>query len=463
MALFFLFSFVFTFTAYSRDRKPAAEVLTADLPFIPRHVGYFFAGHELVYYAGNQRQLVFINNSFKKTGYYSFSGDVSAFDFADINRDGLDDLIEFSDDRVFAVYQKSVGVFGTKKLIVEGDFFAPSRVQHIEEMPLGYDFDHDGDFDLLLPAVGHFQFFENDSGEFTLKKRLSFEHRSRFTDRFWKNSDLRSNYIKSTTYIPRLYFYDLNGDGVTDAYCRVKSNVYYYTSRKNNDGSIEALSRFRLKNYPVSLASEYASLSQVDDLDMDGKPDLIFSVIKGLGLKIRTEVHIFWGGEDLPDAKKHTQLLQKGGFFAPFVVHTPFKKYLMIPTMDLGVSFFATYIIRSRLPVSAILYDIKNRELVEKDYYSLSFEVEGNLLPGFTSGDFDKDDHSDFALGHTLDSLQIYRGNKEMSEELWQTVKVPSYGIFKKVERRGEKDQLLIYLPQSIKKYDRKKLYLLKF
>ncbi|MDH5717147.1 MAG: VCBS repeat-containing protein [Spirochaetia bacterium] len=440
-----------------------AHVFETTLSFIPETAGSFFSGEDNSYFAVFERTITILNKDFIISSAIRFSKNISAFDFGDINGDGYDDLIEFGPEGVFVRYQNNNSNFiKREKINIKEYFFAPYYTVNVERITLGADIDNDKDFDLILPGVGKFYFFENNLGRYIKKSVMPFDFISKFSDRVWKNSDRRSNTVRAQSFIPRLYFKDLNNDTILDAYCRTENKVYFYLSQlqKNN---IMPFNQTILRVFPVELSEVYASYVEVDDLNNDNNPDLIFSIIKGLGLKIRTEIFVFWGKNFIPDSSNKTFFIQQGGFFSPLVASFNMKKKLIIPTIDPGVTFFINYIVRRKILINAAFLSIENKQIVEENNVSLSFDAEGSLFPGFTTGDFNADSNTDFVLGHTLREMAIYKGDNSHDVEFWQNINVPSYGILKTVTNPAGKDELIIFLPQVLEEYDRKKIFLVRF
>ena len=464
LILVFFFIFLLFQVKDPRASSSKSKVLEASLPFVPQTTGNFFSQDENSYYALFEKKMFLLDADFKIKSSLVFARDVSAFDFGDINGDKMDDLIELSVNGIYVRYQMNPAVFGGRtKLPINENLFVPYNAIDLERLSLGYDIDNDSDFDLILPGIGRMFYYENNKSRWVKQKELPFEFKSKFSDRVWKNSDRRSNTITAKSYVPRIYFKDINNDGIIDAFCRVETAIYFYTSRKISATQTKAFANIAIKVFPVELEDVYASFFEVADLDNDGHFELIFSIIKGLGLKIRTEIFVFKGENYLPNPKKKIFYEQPGGFFAPLVVQFKSKPMLIIPTINPGVGFFINYIVRRKLSISAVFLNIVNSKIEEETSVSLSFDVEGNLFPGFTVGDYDNDSYSDFILGHQLKEIEIYRGNDDLDVDSWMTLSLPGYGILKTVKSPSNRDELLIYLPQLIKEYDRKKIYLIRF
>ncbi len=441
------------------------QVLSENLNIVPNQAGTIRMGSVTWYYASAGHSIEILDERFKLRRSIYVPSDVAGYEFADLDGDGYDDLIELSQQAVFVRAARQNVVFAERRLLLSGAFALPPFANDIESLTLAADFDGDGRLDLFLPkANGTYGMYLQGEDGFTMLKQFPYRLQGSFSDRVWKNSDVRGNSLRSVTTLPRAYFRDLNNDGLPDVYFRVESSLHYL--RSNPDVSMPGLSRAlalqKIVVYPVSLDEIYASLAEITDLDSDGHPDLIFSVVKGLGLNIRTEISIFWGNDGLPSANLKTFHNQAGAFFPPLVLNLKDKRALLVPVIQPGVAFFASYVVRSKVTVTALFFKLADRELTEVSSYEVTFSALGTLFPGFNTGDFDGDGITDFVFGRNLQELQVFRGNEKFNAHEMARFNLPSYGILKKVPRSTH-DDLLLYLPQDIRSYDRSKIFLIKF
>ncbi|MCS6971729.1 MAG: VCBS repeat-containing protein, partial [Leptospiraceae bacterium] len=209
-----------------------------ELPFIPEMGGVFRVGTAHWFYVGRGKNLQIFDNSLNPRQLVFLSIDTAAIDFADIDSDGAEDLIELAQLQV-NVRRFRNGVFSQPETIIRERLVFPIYVDNLEQSALCADFDRDGFTDFFLPAEGKFFAYRNENGvKFTRIAILPYQPRGSFTNRLWQNSDLMSNAIRSTVIIPQPFFIDFNRDGVLDAAARVDEKVYYFLSR-TTDGAVK--------------------------------------------------------------------------------------------------------------------------------------------------------------------------------------------------------------------------------
>lgn len=462
LKIFLLFYFILN-VSYASEY----HVLEADLNFYPHYAGFFKSGKSIQYYIFGARNFVVLNNQFQTGQYIYLNATTTSIDIGDMNSDGYDDLIEVSRSDISVRHQSDKGIFLQPVKIISGFFMAPSGVQFVEQVNIAEDINKDGFSDLIIPSDYSYSYYQNNKKGYNKGKDIECPYESTFSNRYWKNSDLKSNRISVKTYVPSTYFKDLNNDGVQDLYCRYKNLVYYYISGQDESGSIIPFLQRIIKSYPIDLQGEYATDFFLEDMDSDGHIDAVFSVVSGLGLKIKTDVQIFWGKADLPDSSQYEKYTETGGFFTPLVLDNLKEKQLLIPTMNLGVSFFLSYILEKKMLIKGNIYSMMDAEHPRKftkiSDHALSFSAADNLFPGFTTGDFNNDGFSDIALADDYQEIILHYGDAHMKGKKTLSLTLPGYGIIYTIPRPKESPEMLIYLPQKVPGYNSLKVYLVRF
>lgn len=441
------------------------EVLKETLQESPRRTGAInLVNGDRLYFSSGNFSLEILSQNFKKIGILRFNRKIAAFSVCDLHNDGTLHVLTLERDNI-SDYIWDGKKFSRPKVLLEGEFLAPLFLRYVENIDLGGDIDNDGDYDLILPEIsGNYGIYKNNGESFELIRTLPFQGNGIFTDRLWKNSEQRSNYIKAEVRIPKFVLLDFNNDGLIDISFRERANVNYYLTRP---GKEEAEPNFFIRRrsvyYPVNFNSLYNEASDFADLDGDGDYDLMISVVKGLGLNIHSEVHIFWNDGTVPQVKGHISEDIAGGFFSAFPVSANGKTFLLMPVADVGMNFFFNYIVQRKIIINAAFYQATKTSLEKVQDYNVSFHSEGMLFPGFSIYDFDQDGYSDFALGHKIETLNIYEGNEKMKKSKELEINVPSYGIIRSLPPYKGRGEAVIYLPQTIPGYNVKDVYLLRF
>ena len=436
-----------------------AKVLSTDVGFIPEMAGSLRTQHGSLFFVGREKLLVFLNEELHIVTRLAILNETAAIDFADINGDGNDDLIEFTQRCIFVRFYKK-NQFGTPQIAVENKFSVPLYVNNLEQTIISVDFDRDGFSDLFIPAEGKFLVYQNlQNGKFKLIQELPFAPKGSFTNRLWQNSDLSSNSIRSTVIIPQPIFLDFNHDHIVDAAARIDDRIYFFLSDpKIKKPFVDSI----LRIYPFDLQDIYVSFAEFADLDGDDQYDLIFSAVRGLGLNIRSEIKIFRGENFIPDPKRSTTHQFKGGVYSPLIIDKRKTKLLILPSVDTGITFFINYVLRSSVTLTLLLLDPFEPQKNPLSSTKLRFSSKDTSLPGFAYADFNADGYTDFALGVDPETIAIYAGNEDFSKDEALRISAPAYSIYKTIHLKDGSSALFIFMTPKSKTEKKTVVYLAK-
>ncbi|MBX3722201.1 MAG: VCBS repeat-containing protein [Turneriella sp.] len=462
--------FLWAFLISSSTILAEAPVLSVDVGFVPEMGGSFKARAEGTtqrnfFYVGREKRLVILDDTLKILQTIHLLNETAAIDFADLNGDQNDDLIEMTQNGIF---KRSLvaGKFGEAERIIHDKLALPLYVDNLEQSRLTLDYDRDGFTDFFLPAEGKFLVYHNDGGKkFTREKILPYQPRGSFTNRLWQNSDLPSNSIRSSVIIPQPAFLDFNNDGILDAAARVDERIYYFLSQpapqnSGKPGIIQPFAETILKIYPMPQEDIYVAYSEFVDFDGDGNLDLVYSAVKGLGLNIRVDMKVFKGVKSIPDPAKPIEHSVKGGVFSPLVASMKKRRLLLLPTVDTGLGFFINYIIRSKVSLTLQLIDPIATKDNPLEKTTLTFDSKESAVPGFTYGDFNNDGQTDFVLGTEFNGITVFGGNDDFSKKEIAKINAPAYGIFKAVTNADKSHALFIFMTQKSKADKKTAVYL---
>jgi hypothetical protein len=460
-AITVFFFIILNFQYLFASEKP--QILEADINHYPRLGGDFKSGKQTFYYIIGNRNISILNDKFVVVSSINASPGVSVVDFGDVNGDSYDDLLELRRTEILVRYQRANGNFEKPLKLVSGYFISPPGTQNLEQFTFSHDLNHDGYSELIVAADNNYEFYENNGGILSKKGNLDCPYESSYSDRYWSNSDIRASRVVSKTTIPSVNFKDINRDGVDDLFCRFKTIVYYYMSGEVK-GALNPFQSRVIQTYPADLSREYASSFKLEDMDSDGYFDAVFSIVSGLGIKVKTEVYIFWGKNGIPDSSNPFRWTEQGGIFTPLFLDIPGKKQLLLASLRINVQFFLSYLVEKKINLDGNIYNFgKDRTMKKVAVHEISFPVIDNYYPGFTLGDFNHDGYSDVAISNDPQEILIHFGSESMSGKNKLLIPLMGYGIMKTAVRRDGKNEILIYLPQKIKEFNPKKIYLVKF
>ncbi|GEM_PF-2974803 len=438
------------------------ETREVRLSLVPRRAGSVDTENTRWYFAASGNAIQIITDAFEPLGSTSLPSRTAAYFLGSLDKQTLS-LFEFSGTELRA-RDWNGRYFGQPRILARNSFAPPPNLYYAEWIDFSSDFDLDGDPDFILPhADGKYVIYENRDGELVILKEIPVNAPGTFSDRLWKNSEQRSNTIKTTREIPRIQTVDINGDGYMDLSFREKEVCTMYMtepgSSRNPPEYFKNRTSFVL---PVNFSSLYNQFSELSDLDGDGDLDLLLSLVKGLGLEIRTEIHIFWNEGHGPSPYFHTSQNFKGGFFSAFPVLGGNKAHLMLPMADINVNFFAGYILQRKIGINVTFLSPKISGIERSTAYPFTFFSEGMQFPAFAMADLNQDGNSDFLAGTTPRQLLLYPGNSEMRKEKPFELNIPSYGLLRPLPVRGDYGEVLAYMPEKIADLPRDRLYLIR-
>lgn len=404
----------------------------------------------------------------------------SVFDVADLNGDGNDDICFFDGERIWVYLQNAKGRFRPdKKYGLRLRSLMPGSASRLNRLRILFDLNKDGYPELIFPGIRHYLVYSNQKGSLKLAQKVRAKFVTSVSDRIWKNSDIRATELRGKIYLPKLTEIDLNRDGYPDFYTVYRKKLSLYL----NDGKGK-LGRRRQVYFPVDLENLYGSHAFLKRIDGDPWPEAVYTVIKGSGVDIRARNYIFRGRENFRfDKRKPLTYEEPGGFFYPLTPRIDGKNLFISPKIDIGLSFVVSYLVQGKLRIRINQLEMKHSpagpdekdqagkktgaRIEKRSSYVLSYEVAGNLLPGFAQGDFDGDGNEEFAVGQEPELIKIYKARDGVfRSEAEGEIIGQGYGIFRALDLdQNGRDDLLIVYPYDHKElgYSQQKMTLLFF
>jgi len=420
----------------------------------------------LVYYIGNRgdgnpdkRLAVFKSNDgvhYDPNPYQTISIDpgTGSIDVADLDNDGLDDIVVSAGPELKIYPQKSNAPdMQSPGTVLRVSCNLPYSRTQLFRFHLVRDLNHDGRGDILVPVMGGFALLLQDpSGR--------FPHEPTQILPLGYSSTMREygGRIHIEYRIPAPTQLDFTGDGVSDLVF-ADGNLFHFFPFEPAPGVYGAPKTVKIRLEQTAFGRLH---SEVDDVDSDGIPDIL--IMRVAGKKILTnEFYLFRGRPGLSYGDKEDQrMIRKGSAETPVIVDLSGdqRKELITSTVNVGLSLFVDYFMRNRVGVDISVYRIVDKIYEEKParverIYFRTEEEEG--VPGSERGDFNGDGLDDFALATHPDKLSFYAADPKvlLRADPACEVEVPSYGKFSVEDINGDgRDDIAIFYPVEKRKGD---------
>ena len=408
-------------------------------------------GRMLLVNSGRRFFFYSLNGKPELAGKFQAPQHASLFDIADIDADGMDDLCVYTGAQLECYRQAGPARFVPMQS-VKIKSLLPAGSGSLSRIRIFFDLNNDGYADIVFPGVNRYLVYLSRHGEFAAPYHLPVPFDASVSDRFWKNSDLRTGEIKGKLFIPKVLPADLDGDGFLDFYSYYDDLLMLL--RNDGNGRLSILRRISL---PVSAANSYASAVTMGKIDADAHVDALLTVIRGSGTDIRAHNYFFFGSSlGSLDTKRYITYREDGGFFFPVEANTAAGKVFLQPKIDIGLGFVLSYLVQNRLQIriNQVQADPGSYRILASNV--LSYQVAEGLMPGFEGGDFDGDGYDEFAVGITPNLLHIYKAEGGVfSEKPQSVIDCQAYGILRKTDLNGDnRDDLVIVYPYANEKLD---------
>ena len=419
-------------------------------------VGELAVGYTELSGAGKPRKSVAVFNARGKSSYGPAPGmviplpaDVGTIDFGDVSGDGRPDLVVSRPGTLEAFLLKGDGTFATTPVpVLKGAFILPHSRTGLFSFCLFRDMDNDGRPDLLLPTLNGYDLYSpNEHGIYPAKPSQSFQlgygtRESEDLDRYFLGVEHR---------IPLPTRLDINGDGRLDVAFADGSSVTFFTF----DPQTGSYGAARTVELPVRHEAIQYVVSEVNDFDVDGNPDIVVHRVFSRKVSLDIDSLFFRGKPGLTFGSKEDFKLSG-------------EREIILPRFmdleDAGARDFVTF--SQRLSLNAIMdYFIRNRVTVDvaihpnrKGEFSKSPDVvrkvslkldEDEGRPAAASGDFNGDGKDDLIYTPNAGTLNymLATGKERIPDSPTLSRDVPSFGklVVEDVNRDGKDDVVILY------------------
>ncbi|MCP4642387.1 MAG: VCBS repeat-containing protein [bacterium] len=250
-----------------------------------------------------------------------------------------------------------------------------------------------------------------------------------------------------TTKMPAHYAFDMEGS---------PAKALAFLSDEHADFAYgNGWTKYKRFAVPGNLGEKWDSSAAMEDLNADGLPDLIVTQIQGtINMQVVTKVYHATGpmtySED-PSGSFET----KGSFSAPIVedVDGDGKSDLVFITIPWGVRFFMNLFIFQKLGVGLEIFLHHDDGYGAKPDFESSISIDapdGREQSAHVLGDFNGDGRADIAFGSGPDLMNVHTGSKDrfISSKPWCSFAVPAFGIaFKERLNDNDADDIVLFHP----------------
>ncbi len=326
----------------------------------------------------------------------------------------------------------------TKKSITPLSSILPVDLREPRFLPkTAHDLNEDGIDEWLIPAAQGFTIHNAD--------KLLHEVRCDTVSRLQAIES--SGALIITHNAPAIHVFDLP-DGGGHAIAFLTDEYADFAFGPN----FEKHARFKV---PVNVADKWDTMAQLHDITNNGLPDLVVTQTQGtINLKVQTQIYLAeepFVYPDTPSASFDT----KGSFAMPMLIDVNGDEYADLVTIKIpfGVTFFANLLLRQKLKFKVDAHMFENGGFAEEPDISSNMTIDapdGREQAAYTLGDFDADGRLDVALGSGGNRLRIHRGEagKLMSSDPWQTLDVSPIGTARALDlNHSGGDDLIIFHP----------------
>ncbi|HPQ67860.1 MAG TPA: VCBS repeat-containing protein [bacterium] len=439
-----------------------AEVVTADLDsdgFTDLLVSYRFGAPP----DAQARLAIFLGTAQGYTGApdmdFAAPADACVFDLADLDGDGIDEVILFRKWSVQYVKLTDEGAQSPQTLIKMGSgiLFPPYNGQLPYEN-LVRDWSGDGKIAVALPDYGALRMFRpDDEGKMVAAETLTVPLRSWIDTHGLQPPGMPDYTISSTVRFPMIFAGARQNE--RDLFLARGESLWLYRG---------AAGRFATKGQkftlPILTPAERAQenmnvLTLIDDIDGDGRVDAMINKFGGGLTNFSSEVHIHRGIEG-GFAAKPGFTLTASGYMAGlrfWDIDGDGRKEMGMPTAEIGLVQLARMFLSKKVKVDVKLFACRGpvgpQMYAEKPTISknvtLDLNTDNGHLIGFVpsfEGDFDGDGKPDFFMAHE-DGFGVWRnqGNMRIAAEpfLTQTLAPPQEYRLEYLDNDKKSDLLL--------------------
>jgi hypothetical protein len=375
--------------------------------------------------------------------------DTGVIAFGDVNGDGRADLVFTRRGAVWTFPLQPDHTFSHEpERIVRWPCNLPYSRDRIFTFDLLRDLNRDGRPDILLPTLdGYALFLQKTGGNYPRKPDVSFplDYGATLSEMF-QGRTLGIHYR-----IPLPALLDINRDGIDDLVFADGNTCWFFPFLPETG----TYGKAKVVRLPVRKEGVQFLVSQVDDFDADGLPDVF--VMRGVPRKVTFNIdNLFFRGKPglAFGSREDLVLSHERQIIPPWIMDLDGdgRKEFVTFSQRLSLNSVIDYFVRDRVAVDVSAHPnrggvfSKDPVVVRKVFLKVE-EEEGS--PGAVAGDFNGDGREDFV--YTPDSTKVHYllsgGEDLIPAKPTCSLEVPSYGsrVVEDFNRDGRDDLAILY------------------
>jgi hypothetical protein len=411
---------------------------------------------------------------------------------ADLNNDGLDDILAYCSDATAREPTKELAVF----LATASGRYAAKPSLRFELNPLNgtafvTEFDGEPPVELTTIRQDRATVYRFDSGVLSAVERVEFNS-------LWPNATREPYFVRDTTH-------QLDDDAADEWLVPTPTGVAVYSrgtlraeilaptaSEISEFGNVSIIHRLpAVASFPLPgeslqaiglLSDRYADFSfgpdwsqhvrfaipvrsddswdmaaRLKDIDADGYPDLLVTQTSGtIDLEVLTQIYFADGPFAYPD-EADVEFTSSGSFTTVELEDVDGDDDLdaILVRIPLGVRNIVSYFLRRRVSIQVAVHYFNDRSFPEKPDRTASITIDapdGRERSAYAMGDFDGDGRLDVAIGTRENELAIYLGANDRFLDSRPAFKLelPTFGIARIADLDGNgADDIILHHPNG--------------
>jgi hypothetical protein len=234
------------------------------------------------------------NGGFKHSVTFDLPSEAIVFDEGDINSDGKPTILYLAGDGLYAMNYSGETVSAERKIISQNTLFMVPTIRSASYWDIYRKGANSNRRFLLLPCRNGITVYGIDNGKIDSLSTIAIRHRAAANPGFV--SETRElNPLTYSCSLPTLKIADYDGDSIDDIFVISAGKISIYQGIMT--GGFTESSTFVFKPYgaPPDQAVNSGVQFQIDDINNDGRSDIIVTQTQGGVTRFQSDIGIYFG------------------------------------------------------------------------------------------------------------------------------------------------------------------------